>query len=68
MEGRWGGEACSALKSEVTLNVLNSLALPKKKRMWGKKDKLVAFSKEAKYVRQSNVLNLPSGNICQTSL
>lgn len=55
MEGHWGGEARSALKSEVMLNVLNSLVLPKK-GMWvkrkKKKDKLAVFSKEVKYVRQ----------------
>ena len=33
-----------------------------------KKDKLAAFSKEVKYVRQSSVLILPRGNMCQTSL
>lgn len=36
MEGRWGEGAWSALKSEVMLNVLNSLALPEKKDV-GKK-------------------------------
>lgn len=49
------GGARYALKSEVMLNVLNSLVLPKK-GMWvkrkKKKDKLAVFSKEVKYVRQ----------------
>lgn len=38
MEGHWSGEAWSALKSEIMLNALNSLVLPKK-RMWVKKKK-----------------------------